>query len=175
MCVKELNLNSGSGAGCVRVCVMTQGRKSVFQPRCLKRCSEDSAAFVSLAFLCEWLQSSKRLLHRPTSEIAVPLGGSNQQPLWMMTDCLSWLAWQESVGQLWKYLRGRRNARFAVWTRGVSWEDLNPVVPSSGQTWKQGTKWAKSRALRCGKLFAQRAEGFLGGLLYTLCWHRHWR
>lgn len=53
MCVKELNLNSGSGAGCVRVCVMTQGRKSVFQPRCLKRCSEDSAAFVSLAFLCE--------------------------------------------------------------------------------------------------------------------------
>lgn len=37
----------------VCVCVMTQERKSVFQLCCLKRCSEGSAAFVRLAFLCE--------------------------------------------------------------------------------------------------------------------------
>lgn len=39
--------------GRVCVCVMTQERKSVFQFCCLKRCSEDSVAFVRLAFLCE--------------------------------------------------------------------------------------------------------------------------
>lgn len=43
----------------VCVCVMTQEGKSVFQFCCLKRCSEDSTAFVRLAFLCEWLKRFK--------------------------------------------------------------------------------------------------------------------
>lgn len=47
---------------------MTQERKSVFQFCCLKRCSEDSTAFVRAAFLCEWLKGSKSCLHRPMSE-----------------------------------------------------------------------------------------------------------
>lgn len=53
MCVKELDLSSDSGAGWGGVCVMTQEGKSVFQFCCLKRCSEDSAAFVRLAFFRE--------------------------------------------------------------------------------------------------------------------------
>lgn len=64
---------------------MTQERKSVFQFCCLKRCSEDSTAFVRVAFLCEWLKGSKSCSPRPTSEHCPP-SGEPAQPLLLATE-----------------------------------------------------------------------------------------